>query len=53
MGCQQWREIADIYCAWEKIPVWADKFGKFTLDIFQSKDGDSLWVEIVEGVFER
>lgn len=41
-GSQQWREIADIYCGWEKIPVWADKFGKFTLDIFQSEDGISL-----------
>lgn len=41
-GSQQWREIADIYCGWEKIPVWAGKFGKFTLDIFQSEDGISL-----------
>lgn len=28
------------------------QFGKFTLDIFQSKDRESLWVEIVKGVFE-
>lgn len=49
---QQQRQIADIYRGVEKIPVWADKFGKFTLDLFQSKNRESLWVEIVEGVFE-
>lgn len=52
MGSQQCREIVDIYCGWEKIPVWADKFGKLILDIFRSKDRECLRVEIEKGVFE-
>lgn len=45
-------EVTDIYLDCSKILVLCDKFGKFTFDVFQSKDVEYLWAEIAEGLFE-